>query len=148
MNTGAWLRLAGTVTGVLLGLATGVWDVFLSPLRAGGVPLPVSPLLAVLGNLGLVWFTYRVTGGKGLALLPGLAWFAIMVVGAGRTTEGDVPMPGNDYMGLLAVLLGAVAWGVGAYRLIVPRPARQAPAERGTGPDSARPARRSPAAPR
>jgi hypothetical protein len=116
---GLLLRVAGTAVGVLLGFATGVWEVFLSPLYAGRVPLPVAPVLAIVTNLALVWFTYFVTGRKGLALLPGVAWFAVMLVGANPTAEGDVPIPGTDWMGLLALLLGVLAWAVAAYRLIL-----------------------------
>jgi hypothetical protein len=114
------LRAGGVLIGVLLGFATGVWEVFLSPLYAGAVPLPVSPVLAIGTNLGLVWFTYTVTGRKGFALLPGVAWFAAMLIGATKTGDGDVPIPGNDWMGLAAILLGGLAWGIAGYRLILP----------------------------
>ncbi|MEN3307713.1 MAG: hypothetical protein V7603_3915 [Micromonosporaceae bacterium] len=117
--SGALLRFGGTAVGVLLGFATGVWEVFLSPLYVGRVPLPVAPILAVATNLGLVWFSYFITGHKGLALLPGVAWFAVMIISASKTAEGDVPIPGSDWMGLLAVLLGALAWGIAAYRMIL-----------------------------
>jgi hypothetical protein len=155
--SGALLRVGGTAVGVLLGSATGVWEVFLSPLYVGRVPLPVAPVLAIATNLGLVWFTYFVTGHKGLALLPGVAWFAVMIISASKTTEGDVPIPGSDWMGLLAVLLGALAWGIAAYRMILvtgtdravsgppsgPGPAPDRPAPDKPAPD--RPARDRPA---
>jgi hypothetical protein len=128
------LRVAGTVAGLLLGFLTALWEIFLSPLYAGRVPLPVSPILAVLTSLGLVWFTRRVTGRNGLALLPGVVWFGTMVVAANRTHEGDVLLPGNDYMGLIAILLGCAAWGLAGYRMVLagrsvgPYPAPAAPA--------------------
>jgi hypothetical protein len=120
------LSIAGTAVGLLLGFATAVWEVFLSPLYAGRVPLPVAPVLAILTNAGLVWFTYFLTGRRGLALLPGVVWFATMLVGATKTGEGDLPIPGNDWMGLFAVMLGALAWGVAAYWLLL-RPSTRPP---------------------
>ena len=113
------LRVAGTVVGLLLAFATALWEIFLSPLYAGSVPLPVSPVLAVLTSLGLVWFTRVVTGHNGLALLPGVVWFATMVIAANRTHAGDLLLPGNDYMGLAAILLGCAAWGLAGYRMIL-----------------------------
>jgi hypothetical protein len=119
-----FLRIAGTVAGLVGGFVTGLWEAFLSPLYAGQVPVPVSPVLAVLSNVGLLWFTRRVTGRTGLALLPGVVWFATMFVGATRTHEGDLLIPGDDWSGLAALLLGAVAWGITAYRLILLAPRR------------------------
>ena len=117
------LRIAGTVVGLLLAFLTALWTIFASPLRAGGVPLPVSPVLAILAGIGLVWFTRRVTGHNGLALLPGVVWFGTMVVAASKTGEGDLLMPSNDYMGLVAILLGCAAWGLAGYRIVLSRPA-------------------------
>jgi hypothetical protein len=116
------LRVAGTVVGLLLGFVTALWEIFASPLHAGRIPLPVSPVLAVLTNLALVWFTRRITGRKGLAVLPGVVWFATMVVAANRTREGDLLLPGNDYMGLVAILIGGAAWGLAGYRMILVTP--------------------------
>ena len=56
--------------------------------------------------LGLIWFTRTVTGGTGLALLPGVAWFAVMVFAACRTGNGSAPVDG---MGLITILLGSAA---------------------------------------
>jgi hypothetical protein len=109
------LQVAGVAVGLLLGFVTAVWEAFVSPLYAGGTPLPISPVLAVASNLALVWFTRRVTGRTGLALLPGIVWFGTMLVAASKTNAGDLLIPGNDYMGLAAILLGCVAWGIGGY---------------------------------
>jgi hypothetical protein len=115
----ALLRVGGTTIGVLLGLVTGVWEAFLSPLYAGSFPLPVAPVLAVLVNFALVRCTHYVTGHRLLALLPGAAWFAVVLVCLDPTSEGDLVIPGNDWMGLLVLLLGASTWGLGGYLLIL-----------------------------
>jgi hypothetical protein len=115
------LRIGGTVVGLLGGLLTGLWEIFLSPPHTFGILLPVAPVLAVVTNVALVWFTRKVTGSNGLALLPGVVWFGTMLVGAMRTTEGDLLIPGNDWPGLLAILLGALGWGIAAYRMVAVR---------------------------
>jgi hypothetical protein len=119
-----FLRIAGTVAGLVGGFVTGLWEIFLSPVSAGSVLLPISPVLAVVSNVGLVWFTRRVTGRTGLALLPGVVWFVTMFLGATRTHEGDLLITANDWPGLVALLLGALAWGVSAYRIILVSPRR------------------------
>ncbi len=117
-----FLRIAGTVLGVLGGFLTALWEIFLSPVSAGGTMLPIAPVLAILTNVGLVWFTKQVTGRTGLALLPGVVWFLTMFGGAVRTSEGDLLIPGNDWPGLVALLVGATAWGITAYRTILHAP--------------------------
>jgi hypothetical protein len=117
-----FLRIAGTALGVLGGFLTALWEIFLSPVSVGGTMLPVAPVLAILSNVALVWFTKRVTGRTGLALLPGVVWFLTMFGAAVRTHEGDLLIPGNDWPGLVALLVGAAAWGVAAYRTIMHNP--------------------------
>jgi hypothetical protein len=118
------LKIGGVLVGLFGGFVTGVWEVFLSPLYAGRVPLPVAPLLAVATNLALIWFTRRVTGVTGLSLLPGVVWFVTMLTAASKTAEGDLLIPSADWMGLVTILVGALAWGIGAYRLILTIPHR------------------------
>ncbi|OLE24228.1 MAG: hypothetical protein AUG44_19855 [Actinobacteria bacterium 13_1_20CM_3_71_11] len=124
------LRIAGTVVGLLGGLLTGLWEIFLSPPHTFGIILPVSPVLAIVTNVVLVWFTRKVTGSNGLALLPGVVWFGTMLVGAMRSTEGDLLIPGNDWPGLLAILLGALGWGIAAYRMVLNHAELTQPARR------------------
>jgi hypothetical protein len=132
------LRIGGTGVGALLGFVTGVWEVFTSPLYAGRVPLPVAPVLAVAANLAVVWFTYFVTGRRGLALLPAVPWLAVMFAGMYKTRDGDLPIPSSVWMGLITVLLGGLAWGVAGYRLFLTPGTAQPPGVPAQG--AARPA--------
>jgi len=113
------LRIAGTAVGVLAGVVTALWEMFLSPV--GGV---LAPLLAIVGNVSLVLFTKEVTGRNGLALLPGVVWFLTMFSGSVKTTEGDLLIPGNDWPGLVALLAGAAAYAITAYRVVLGGPSR------------------------
>jgi Family of unknown function (DUF6113) len=115
------LRVLGALVAVAGALVTAVIEVFLAPLRAGTVRVPVSLLLAVAGNLALVWYTYRVTGKRAAVALPALVWVVVMVRASGRTAEGDLLLTGDNWVGLLTILGGTVAFAGGAYFLIVPR---------------------------
>ncbi|HEX6498438.1 MAG TPA: hypothetical protein VF054_05325 [Micromonosporaceae bacterium] len=112
------LGLGGTVVGLLAAVVTGVVEALYAPLRIGTVRVPLSPVLAAVFNILIIWFTYRVTRRRGLALLPGLAWFAVMIAAATRTTEGDLLFTGDDWMALVTIGVGTAAWVVAAYRLI------------------------------
>jgi hypothetical protein len=115
------VRVLGGLVAVAAGLVTALVEVFLAPLRLGGVRIPVSPLLAVGGNLALVWFTHTVTGRRGAIVAPALVWMAVMVVSSGRTDEGDLLLTGDNWVGLVTILVGSVAFAGGAYFLLVPR---------------------------
>jgi hypothetical protein len=116
------LRITGTVVGVLLGAVTALWEALLTPLYvvAGGhvVRLPLAPILAVVINVGLVWFTRRITGKAGLALLPGLAWLIVMVPAGNLTSDGDLLVEGT-WVGISTLFLGSIGWAVGGYRAIM-----------------------------
>lgn len=111
------------MVGVALGCATGIWEAVLTPLylRVGDtwVRLPLATLLAIVGNIALVWFTWTVTHKVALALLPGAAWFAMMLVAAARTAEGDLIITGDNWVGLATIAFGSLAWAFAAYRLIL-----------------------------
>jgi Family of unknown function (DUF6113) len=115
------LRVLGALVAMAGGLVTAVLEVFLAPLRLGTVRLPLSLVLAVLGNLVLVWFTYRVTEKRAAIALPAVVWIVVMVLASGRTSEGDLLLTGDNWVGLLTILGGTIAFAGGAYRLIVPR---------------------------
>lgn len=103
-------------------MITAAYEGFLSPLRWGGTRVPLAPALALLINPLLVWFTYRVTGSRKLALLPGLAWCLVLVAAAFGTSEGDIMLAGNNWMALVLMLAGALAWAVAAAALVIQLP--------------------------
>jgi hypothetical protein len=113
------LRVAGGLVAVAGALVTAVIEVFLAPLRVGTVRAPVSLVLAVAGNLALVWFTYRATGRRAAVVLPALVWMAVMIPAASRTDEGDLLLTGDNWVGLVTIFGGAVTFAGGAYRLIL-----------------------------
>jgi hypothetical protein len=117
----AW-RVAGAVVGVAGGLVTALIAALYVPLYAGTIRLPISPVIAIVANVTLVWFTYRVTDHKGASLLPGLVWMGVLIVAAGRTTEGDLLLVGDNWVGLTTILAGVLAYTMSAVRLLGRRP--------------------------
>jgi hypothetical protein len=115
---GPVLRVAGGVVAVLLAALSALLEVFFSPLRAGGVPVGVSVVLAVAVNYLLPRFTVAVTGKGWAALLPPLVWFALIMVAAGRRNEGDVLL--GNWVGLATIFAGSLAFAAGGYRLMLP----------------------------
>ncbi|MGH3660485.1 MAG: hypothetical protein ACRDT8_15450 [Micromonosporaceae bacterium] len=94
---------------------SAIVEVFWVTLRVEGVRAPVSVLVAVVVNFSLPLLTRWVTGSRHAAMLPALAWFAVVLFFAPGTTEGDVVLAGNDWVALTLLLVGSVAAGVGGY---------------------------------
>ncbi|MGY1689467.1 hypothetical protein [Geodermatophilus sp. SYSU D01105] len=87
-------------------------EVFWLPLRVAGVPVPVSVVAAVAGNLLLVPLAARLTGSRVAAALPALVWLTVAVAGSIRRPEGDLLITGGGFAGfvnLAFLLLGVVA---------------------------------------
>jgi hypothetical protein len=115
------LKVLGGLVAVAGAVVTALLEAFLTPLRWDTVRLPVSMVLAVLTNLLLLWFTYRVTSHRLVALLPGLIWMALMIIASGRTPEGDVVLAANNWVVYTTILAGVLAYVVGAYQLMIQR---------------------------
>jgi hypothetical protein len=98
-------------------VAVAAWltlvEVFWLPWRVGGVPVPVSQLAAVAGNLLLVGAARRLSGSRLVAVLPAVVWLVIAVGAAMRRPEGDLLLTGGDAvtstLNLGFLLLGVVA---------------------------------------
>lgn len=104
------LRAVGLTVAVWGAVLLALIGAFLTPLRLGGVLVPVSIPLAVAGNLGLIWFVRITTGWRGLVLVPGLVWVAVLLLASGRTTEGDLLVA--NWVGPVSLLAGATTVGL------------------------------------
>ncbi|HWG98499.1 MAG TPA: hypothetical protein VNV66_04055 [Pilimelia sp.] len=125
----AALRISGGLVAAVGALASAVLELQLAPYRVGGVLVGVSVLLAVVVNAALPWFTAVTTGRRRLALLPAGLWFVVMMAAGVRRDEGDFLLVG-DWVGVLTLALGSIAFGVAGYRLVLRppvQPARAAP---------------------
>lgn len=134
---GLALRVAGALVALAGAVVTALVEALYTPLYVGGVRLPVTVLLAVVTNVGLVWFAYEATGSKLFALVPGLVWMGLMIVAAGPTTEGDRVL--YDGFGFLMIFAGVGGYTFAAYRLLIPAQPRPAPGPPAVGPPSPSP---------
>jgi hypothetical protein len=117
------VAIVGGVVAVLAGFGAGVLEGFLVPLRLWGVRAPVAVAVAIVANIGISLWTRYVTGNRLAPLAPAVAWFAAIAVLGTRTAAGDLVIVGNDWVALLTVFVGAVAFAVGLF--IGARPDRE-----------------------
>jgi hypothetical protein len=105
-------RLGAALLVTVLAAWLALVEVFWVPLRVLGVPVPVSVVAAVAGNLLLVDLAMRLTGSRLAAVLPALVWLVIAVGASLRRPEGDLLLTGGGVLGFLSLaflLAGAVA---------------------------------------
>jgi hypothetical protein len=105
------VRVAAGVLISVFAVGLALVEAFLVPLRVGTVPMPVSVLLAVAGNVGLTKLAVRQTGSIVLGVLQPILWLLVIVVLSVPRAEGDLIVPGSA-TGLVFLFAGAVA---GAY---------------------------------
>ena len=95
---------------LLLALLLAVWGAFLVPLRVGTVPVPVSWVIAIVGNGVLGWVGGRLLGRRGAAG-PGIVWLVVALTLGSQRAEGDLVVPGT-VPGLVFLVAGAIAGAV------------------------------------
>ena len=118
-----WTRLQrgwASVLVLLLTVLLALWGAVLVPFRVGGTLVPISIVIAVVGNV-LVGRAASRLAGSGGALATGVLWTGLTLVLSSRRAEGDVVVPGSP-VGMGFLLAGAVASAV-AYGAAVLRPA-------------------------
>jgi hypothetical protein len=132
-----WAVVAVVVAGWL-----ALVEVFWLPLRVGVVPVPISVLAAVVGNLLLVGAARRLSGSRLVAVLPALVWLGIALAAAMRRPEGDLLLTGGDAVtstvNLGFLLLGVVAAAFAVGRALGTPAARISPPTAGSGSGGAR----------
>jgi hypothetical protein len=110
---------------VVLAAWLALVEVFWVPLRIGLVPVPVSVVAAVVGNLLLVGAAHRLSGSRVVAVLPALVWLVVAIAASIRRPEGDLVLAGEGYRAIVpmaVLLLGVVSAAFAVARvLIAPR---------------------------
>jgi hypothetical protein len=120
------IRVAGVVISLLATILTAALELFLTQLRLGGVPVGVSILLAAVANPAIAWFAVTTTERAWALGPPWALWTVLMLAAAGiRTDEGDYLIGASDWVALVTILVGSLAFAFYAYRMILSRrPAR------------------------
>jgi hypothetical protein len=116
------LRAAGLVISLLGTVLSAALELSLTPLRLGGVPVGASILLAAAANPAIAWFAVATTERRWALGPPWAVWTLLMLAAAGvRTDEGDYLIGGNDWVALVMILVGSLAFALYAYRMILGR---------------------------
>jgi hypothetical protein len=116
------VRGAGLFIAVLATVLTALLELFLTPLRLGGVPIGVAVPAAVLANAAISWFAVTTVGRRWALAPPWAVWTLIMFFAAGtRTTEGDYLISADDWVALVMILVGSLTFAVYTYKLILRR---------------------------
>jgi len=114
------IKVFGVVISVVAAILSGFLEIFLSPLRAGGFPLCVSVVIAVIGNYAIAWFAHTTVGRRWAVAPPWAIWTALMLFAAGvRTDEGDYLLSGDNWVAMAMILAGSLAYAIFAYRMIL-----------------------------
>jgi hypothetical protein len=117
------LAVAGLVIAVLATLFSGILEIFLTPLRVAGIPVGVAIPFAMVANVAIAWFAVTTTGRKRAIGVPWLLWTVLMFFAAGaKRSEGDYLINGDDWIALVMILAGSLAFAVFTYRSILRRP--------------------------
>ena len=114
------ISVFGVVIAVVAAILSGFLEIFLTPLRAGGVLLGVAIPAAVIGNYAIAWFGYTTVGKRWAVAPPWVIWTLLMLFAAGvRTDEGDYLISGDNWVALVMILIGSLTFAVFAYRMIL-----------------------------
>lgn len=132
-------RIAARTGWAVLAVTAAAWlalvEVFWLPLRVGPVPVPLSVLAAVAGNLLLVGLAHRLSGSRAVAVLPALVWLAVALAATVRRPEGDLVLVGTGVTGAVGfafLICGVVAAAFAVGRMLA-APVRPAPTGSGSG---------------
>ncbi|WP_233489138.1 hypothetical protein [Blastococcus sp. TF02-09] len=132
-------RLAARTGWALAAVAVAAWlalaEAFWLPLRAGAVPVPLSVVAAVAGNLLLVPLAHRLSGSRAVAVLPGVVWLVVALGATVQRPEGDLVLTGGGATGAvgLAFLVCGVLAAAFAVGRVLAAPVRSRPAAPSTG---------------
>ncbi|MFI6260732.1 hypothetical protein [Micromonospora sp. NPDC051006] len=116
------LRVAGGLVAVAAGVLTGVVELLFATARIAGQLVGVSVLVAIAANIVLSWFAHEAVGRRWAVALPAVPWFLLMAVSAVRTSEGDLLLAGDNWVGLAMIVAGAMTFAVMGFRQILAPP--------------------------
>jgi hypothetical protein len=115
------LRAVGFLVALAGAFLVAVYGVFLTPFRIGTTLVPISLVIAIVGNIVVIWFAYVVTRNRVLAIIPGAVWLVLSFLASSRTAAGDLLLISSDWVASLYLVCGPIAIAFCAYRLFLRR---------------------------
>lgn len=112
------LRDVATLALLLLGRDTPAGGV----LTGGTIRVPVAIVVAIAGNLFLIWFARKATGVRWTVLLPAVGWLVVMVAALQTTRAGDRLLVPDDWVATLTLFSGTAVLTVGVVLALTRRP--------------------------
>jgi hypothetical protein len=117
------IRVAGLTISIVAALVSAFLELFTTTLRVGGVLIGVSILMAPVLNMALAWFAVTTTGRRWAVAVPWAAWTLVMlVVAPAARNEGDRLLGADNWVAVVMILAGSLAYAIYSYRMILPRP--------------------------
>ncbi|WP_436526514.1 hypothetical protein [Actinoplanes sp. HUAS TT8] len=130
------VRLGGVLVSIVATVVVTLIELELSVLRVGGVTglfhgdlavwegngqlIGLSIPLTIAANLALAWFATTTIARSWAIGVPWALWTVLVLGAAGtRTTEGDYLLGGDNWVALVMILVGSLAFAVYAYRMIM-----------------------------
>jgi hypothetical protein len=114
------LGAVGVLVWCLVAVLSAAIEVLLIPLHIGRYVLPITVVVAVIGNYLLPRFSHRMLASSWAVLLPIAAWVvAAIALGFTNTSRGSVIVPGggsDEYVGLALFFGGTLAGAIGVIR--------------------------------
>lgn len=99
------------------GILVAIMGAVFLPLRLGGVPFPITALVAGLANAALVWAGLKWTDSGRLAALPLWTWLATLVVLTLGGPGGDIVFGGRDVLAYSVLIFTALGVAPAAWLL-------------------------------
>jgi hypothetical protein len=117
------IRTGGVLVAVAAAVLTAFLEIFMSPLRIGGVPIGAAVVVAVAMNLAICWFAVSTVGRRWALAPPWAVWTLVMFFAAGlRANEGDYLISADNWVALVMILAGSLAFAAYTYRVILKGP--------------------------
>lgn len=130
------IRVGGILVSIVATVVVTVIELELSVLRVGGVTglfhgdfavwagsgalIGLAIPVTVAANLALAWFATTTIARNWAIGVPWALWTLLVLGAAGtKTTEGDYLLGGDNWVALVMILVGSLAFAVHAYRMIM-----------------------------
>ncbi|PWU58465.1 hypothetical protein DLE60_21625 [Micromonospora globispora] len=121
--------VAGALAAVLdLLLATWGWEIIegrpdTATKTLVGISLALGGIAAAVALTVVVSrFAHAAVGTRWAVVLPALPWFVVIVAAGVRTAEGDLPLAGDNVLGLGLIVAGAITFAVAGFRQMIAAP--------------------------